>query len=155
PSLSSSFKSRRCPQAKDQATMGIFFNQDNLVLAAPLIALCSGWAFIKFVPLKVGLPALGAVLLLIQARAKFIASRSTDEHVDKTLVKDLMSEEDELAAKQETKEAKKQRKANQKLRERLKAERKNHPRNRGEAEDDVDDGELTKIAKGSRGKKKR
>ena len=98
-------------------------------------------AFIKFVPLKVGLPALGAVLLLIQARAKFIASkrqchvvptylhcfifshapsslagRSTDEHVDKTLVKDLMSEEDELAAKQEAKEAKKQRKANQKLR---------------------------------------
>ena len=35
--------SHRCPQAKDQATMGIFFNQDNLVLAAPLIALCSGW----------------------------------------------------------------------------------------------------------------
>ena len=32
-------------------------------------------AFIKFVPLKVGLPALGAVLLLIQARAKFIASK--------------------------------------------------------------------------------
>ena len=45
-----------------------------------------------------------------------MAGRSTDEHVDKTLVKDLMSEEDELAAKQEAKEAKKQRKANQKLR---------------------------------------
>ena len=102
-------------------------------------------AFFKFIPLTIGLPIIAVISILIQARAKFIASefrhsthpfmvhlwllifytlsfllslsgRSTDEHIDKTIVRDLVSDEDALVAKQEAKAEKKQRKATQKLR---------------------------------------
>eukprot|EP01082_Thalassiosira_pseudonana_P001145 g429.t1 g429 contig10:18450-19173(+) len=134
--------------------MGIFFNADNLVLASPLIAICTTYAFFKFVPLQYGLPFIGAVALLIQARNKIIASRSTDEHIDKTIVKDLVSDEDAIAAKENAKKEKKQRKANQKLKERLKAERKNVANKKREIADDDEDELIDSFAKGSRGKNK-
>jgi len=83
-------------------------------------------------------------------RAKLIASRSTDEHIDKTLVKDLVSDEDALLAKKEEKAGKKQRKAELKMRQRLKAERKNAGNNRRDNGDEDDDGEITAFVKGSR-----
>ena len=83
-----------------------------------------------------------------------MSGRSTDEHIDKTIVRDLVSDEDALRAKQEAKTEKKQRNADQKLRERLKAERQNVA-NAKEAADDDDDGEIiSAFAKGSRGKPK-
>eukprot|EP00970_Alexandrium_tamarense_P006657 scaffold1150_cov176-Alexandrium_tamarense.AAC.7 len=111
-------------------------------------------AFFKFVPLQYGLPFIGAVALLIQARNKIIASRSTDEHIDKTIVKDLVSDEDAIAAKENAKKEKKQRKANQKLKERLKAERKNVANKKREIADDDEDELIDSFAKGSRGKNK-
>mmetsp|Transcript_44593 Transcript_44593/g.93592 ORF Transcript_44593/g.93592 Transcript_44593/m.93592 type:complete len:136 (-) Transcript_44593:425-832(-) len=129
----------------------IFFTQENFVLAFPLIAFCSTYAFFKFIPLEIGLPIVGTLALLIQARAKLIASRSTDEHIDKTIVKDLVSDEDALLAKQEAKAEKKQRKADQRRLERLKAERKKASNNNKDNADDDDDGEMmAKFAKGSR-----
>jgi hypothetical protein len=134
-------------------------------------------AFFKFVPLKFGLPAVAFVVLIVQARAKLIAresktfisdkhieiffilhnfkivvsGRSTDEHVDKTIVKDLVSDEDALLAKSEAKAVKKQRKVEQKLRERIKAEKKKTASSIKETGEDDDEGELiAKFAKGSR-----
>lgn len=116
--------------------------------------MCSTYAFFKFIPLKIGLPFIGTLSLLIQARAKLIASRSTDEHIDKTVVRDLVSDEDALLAQKEAKAEKKQRKADLKLRERLKAERKRAANGNKENADDDDDGEMiAKFAKGSRKKK--
>lgn len=80
--------------------------------------------------------------------------RSTDEHIDKTIVKELVSDEDALIAKQEAKAEKKQRKADQKLRERLKAERKKEANKRDNTKDDDDEADIDKFAKGSRGKAK-
>lgn len=79
--------------------------------------------------------------------------RSTDEHIDKTIVKDLVSDEDALHARKEAKAEKKQRKTDQKLRERLKADRRKVANNNKETVDDDVDGELmAKFAKGSRKK---
>lgn len=81
--------------------------------------------------------------------------RSTDEHIDKTIVNDLVSDENAVLAKQEAKIDKKNRIAEQKLRERLKAERKK-AEGRGskmdkDPADDDDEGEMiTQFAKGSR-----
>jgi len=81
--------------------------------------------------------------------------RSTDEHIDKTIVNDLVSDENAVLAKQEAKIDKKNRIAEQKLRERLKAERKKSE-GRGskmdkDPADDDDEGEMiTQFAKGSR-----
>mmetsp|Transcript_17261 Transcript_17261/g.37257 ORF Transcript_17261/g.37257 Transcript_17261/m.37257 type:complete len:136 (-) Transcript_17261:4445-4852(-) len=131
--------------------MPIFFTQENFVLAFPLLAVCSTYAFFKFIPLEIGIPIIGALSLLIQARAKLIASRSTDEHIDKTIVKELVSDEDALTAKQEAKAEKKQRKADQRKMERLKAERRKAANYNKETADDDDDGEMiAKFVKGSR-----
>ncbi|KAL7507044.1 hypothetical protein ACHAXN_004251 [Cyclotella atomus] len=132
----------------------IFFNHDNFVLAFPLIAICTTYAYFKFIPLKFGVPFIGAVALIVQARNKIIASRSTDEHIDKTIVKDLVSDEDALAAKQEAKAEKKQRKADQKVKERLKAQRKKEANMQNNEGDDDDDADIDKFVKGSRGKAK-
>ena len=132
----------------------IFFNHENFVLAFPLIAVCTTYAYFKFIPLKFGIPFIAGVVLIVQTRNKIIASRSTDEHIDKTIVKDLVSDEDALAAKQEAKAEKKQRKAEQKLRERLKAEKKKGAGKQNNEGDDDDDADIGKFAKGSRGKAK-
>lgn len=127
----------------------IFFTRDNLVLAFPFLSVCSIYAFFRFIPLEIGIPIIGSLTLLIQARAKIIASRSTDEHIDKTIVRDLVSDEDALLAKKEAKAEKKQRKVDQRKMERLKAERKKTANNN--KEDDDDDGDVVaKFAKGSR-----
>ncbi|KAL7546233.1 hypothetical protein ACHAWF_009567 [Thalassiosira exigua] len=127
----------------------IFFTRENFVLAFPLLAVCSTYAFFKFVPLTFGVPIIVTLSLLVQVRAKLIASRSTDEHIDNTIVKDLVSDEDALLAKKEAKAEKKQRKADQKLRERLKAERRNAANKKRDNADD-DEGDVGKFAKGSR-----
>ncbi|KAL3792487.1 hypothetical protein HJC23_008409 [Cyclotella cryptica] len=132
----------------------IFFTHENLVLAFPLLAVCTTYAFFKFIPLKVGIPLVGAIALIVQTRNKIIASRSTDEHIDKTIVRDLVSDEDALAAKQEAKAEKKQRKADQKLRERLKAERKKESNKNEMGDEDEDADIINAFAKGSRGKVK-
>jgi len=101
--------------------------------------------------MKIGLPIVGIVSMAIQARAKLIASRSTDEHIDKTIVKDLVRNEDAALAKFEAKADKKQRKAEQKLRERIKAERTKTVNGNKDYADDDDEGEMiAKLAKGSR-----
>lgn len=80
-----------------------------------------------------------------------VVGRSTDEHVDKTIVKDLVSDEDALLARNEAKAEKKQRKVEQKLRERLKAEKKKAANSSKDNNDEDDEGELiAKFAKGSR-----
>lgn len=83
-----------------------------------------------------------------------ILGRSSDEHIDKTLVKDLTSDQDALLAKQEAKAEKKQRKAQQKLKERLKAERSKGGNSNDAAEDD-DEGELIDTFAKTKAKKKR
>ena len=86
------------------------------------------------------------ILLLV-----FALGRSTDEHIDKTIVKDLVSGEDAALAKLEAKADKKQRKAEQKLRERIKAEQNKPLNGNKEPADDEDEGEMiAKLAKGSR-----
>ena len=87
----------------------------------------------------------------------FLLGRSTDEHIDNTIVKDLVSDEDAVLATLEAKAEKKSRRAEQKLRERLKAERK-IAEGRGSKQngckdpaDDDDEGEMiTQLAKGAR-----
>ncbi len=97
----------------------------------------------------------GVVALTIKARNKIIESRSTDEHIDKTIVQDLVSDEDAFAAKQNEKAQKKLRKTEQKLRERLKAERRNNANKKNAAADEDDDEVISTFAKGTRGKKGR
>jgi hypothetical protein len=80
-----------------------------------------------------------------------LLGRSTDEHIDKTIVKDLVSDEDAALAKLEAKADKKQRKAQQKLRERIKAERSKPVDGNKDPADDEDEGEIiSKFAKGAR-----
>ena len=69
-------------------------------------------------------------------------------------MRDLVSDEDALAAKQEAKADKKQRKADQKLRERLKAERKKESNKNEIGDEDEDADVISAFAKGSRGKPK-
>lgn len=95
------------------------------------------------------------VALTIKARNKIIESRSTDEHIDKTIVQDLVSDEDAFAAKQNEKAQKKLRKTEQKLRERLKAERRNNVNKKNAAADEDDSEVISTFAKGARGKKGR
>ena len=80
-----------------------------------------------------------------------LLGRSRDEHIDKTIVKDLVFDEDAALAKLEAKADKKQRKAEQKMRDRIKAERmKTGNSNKDNAYDD-DVGEMiAQLAKGSR-----
>lgn len=71
--------------------------------------------------------------------------------MDRTIVKDLVSDEDALLARNEAKAEKKQRKVEQKLRERLKAEKKKVASSSKDTGDDENEGELiAKFAKGSR-----
>ena len=77
--------------------------------------------------------------------------KQSAEHIDKTIVKDLVSDEDALLAKSNEKAIKKQRKHQQKVHARLKEERRKHGGNKENADDDVDDELLANIAKkGSR-----
>jgi len=78
--------------------------------------------------------------------------RSTDEHIDKTIVKELVSDEDALFAKEEKKTLKKQRRAELKVRERLKAERRLSGGR--EAVDDEEE-DIDKFAKGLMTKSKK
>mmetsp|Transcript_13751 Transcript_13751/g.28043 ORF Transcript_13751/g.28043 Transcript_13751/m.28043 type:complete len:139 (+) Transcript_13751:123-539(+) len=136
--------------------MAIFFTQENFVLASPLIAVCTIYSFFKFIPLKYGVPFLGTLALVIKVRSKIIENRSTDEHIDRTIVQDLVSDEDAIQAQQEAKALKKQRKADEKLRQRLKAERKAAANNSGgDGGEEDDEAEITAFAKGSRGKGKK
>ena len=95
------------------------------------------------------------ITLILKARSKIIESRSTDEHIDKTIVQDLVSDEDALAAKQNQKAQKKLRKTEQKVRERLKAERRNNANKNRAVGEDEDGDNITAFAKGTRGKKVR
>ena len=117
----------------------------------------SNWYYYASVltPYKKNCVFRGVITLILKARSKIIESRSTDEHIDRTIVQDLVSDEDALLAKQNEKIQKKQRKSEAKLRERLKAERRTAA-NKKEAADDDDDGEIiAAFAKGTRGKKGR
>jgi len=77
--------------------------------------------------------------------------KQSAEHIDKTIVKDLVSDEDALLAKNDAKALKKQRRQQQKVHARLKEERRKHGGNKENADDDVDDELLANIAKkGSR-----
>jgi hypothetical protein len=80
-----------------------------------------------------------------------LLGRSTDEHIDKTIVKDLVFDEDAALAKLEAKADKKQRKAEQKMRDRIKAERMKTGNSNKDNADDDDVGEMiAQLAKGSR-----
>jgi hypothetical protein len=97
----------------------------------------------------------GSLVLIVKSPCHLdYTGRSTDEHIDKTIVKDLVSDEDAIAAKENAKKEKKQRKANQKLKDRLKAERKNVANKKREIADDDEDELIDSFAKGSRGKNK-
>ena len=77
--------------------------------------------------------------------------KQSAEHIDKTIVKDLVSDEDALLAKNDAKALKKQRKQQQKVHARLKEERRKNGGNKENADDDDDDELLANIAKkGSR-----
>eukprot|EP00568_Trieres_chinensis_P000330 CAMPEP_0183306856 /NCGR_PEP_ID=MMETSP0160_2-20130417/15024_1 /TAXON_ID=2839 ORGANISM="Odontella Sinensis, Strain Grunow 1884" /NCGR_SAMPLE_ID=MMETSP0160_2 /ASSEMBLY_ACC=CAM_ASM_000250 /LENGTH=114 /DNA_ID=CAMNT_0025470325 /DNA_START=142 /DNA_END=483 /DNA_ORIENTATION=- len=106
--------------------MGIFFNQENLILSLPLITLCTTYAFFKYVPLQYGVPALIGLGLLLKLRAKIISRRAdrAQKDIDESLIRDLAEDEDRIKARDEAKASKKQQKANEKLRKRLSAERK-------------------------------
>lgn len=83
--------------------------------------------------------------------------RSTDEHIDNTIVKDLVSDQDALVAREVAKAEKKQRKANQRKLERLKAEKKKANGSNKENIDDNDDDDdmMANFAKGGSRKTKR
>ena len=83
--------------------------------------------------------------------------RSTAEHIDNTIVKDLVSDQDALVAREVAKAEKKQRKANQRKLERLKAEKKKavNGSNKENIDDNDDDGDMmANFAKGGSRKTK-
>ena len=82
----------------------------------------------------------------------WLLGKQSAEHIDKTIVKDLVSDEDALLAKSNEKAIKKQRKQQQKVHARLKEERRRKNRgNKENADDDDEDELLANIAKkGSR-----
>lgn len=83
----------------------------------------------------------------------WLLGKQSAEHIDKTIVKDLVSDEDALLAKSNEKAIKKQRKQQQKVHARLKEERRRkNGGNKENADDNDDDDELlANIAKkGSR-----
>jgi len=56
--------------------MAIFLNNESLILALPLITLCSVYAFFKYVPLIIGGPSILFVCLVFWARSKLRERRS-------------------------------------------------------------------------------
>ena len=85
-----------------------------------------------------------------------ILGRSSDDHIDKHIVKDLVSDEDALLAKQEAKAQKKKNKAESKTLQRLKQERRkgaNADKDTGDDDDDTD--LLATIAKKGGSRKRR
>uniref|UniRef100_A0A7S4MHX0 Uncharacterized protein n=1 Tax=Odontella aurita TaxID=265563 RepID=A0A7S4MHX0_9STRA len=136
--------------------MGIFFNQDNLILALPLLSVCAIYAFFKYIPLQYGVPAVIGVGIFLQLRAKVLARRAEKAltEIDESLVNDLTADEDKVKAKVAAKAAKQQLKAQEKVRQRLNAERKGTGR-AAEGENEEGDENISTFAKGGRGKQKK
>jgi len=144
----------------------IFFNNDTLVLSLPLIVLCSFYAFVKLVPLVIGIPLIGVAILVYQMHVKIKrrrAEQSLTKVMDESLVEELEVEGKEKQQKKAAKKAKKDKKASDKLRQRLKDEKKAEQQNGGgakvaqEEEELDDDAAMLTFAKGGRAstKKKR
>lgn len=150
---------------------GIFFNNDTLILALPLIVLCTSYAFFKLVPLHIGVPIIGVAFLFYRMNAKLSQRRveqSLNKVMDDSFVQELEGDEKEKTQKKSVaKKAKKEKKTTDTIRQRLNAEKKAEQANSSGdkksavADDDDDDWDedaaMMTFAKGNKdaGKKKR
>merc|ERR1719245_2210116 len=133
----------------------IFFTQENLVFSLPLIFVCVVYAYIKFVPLLIGIPLVFVLILFYQFYSKLRECRvGKSLNEDEKIVKELTAEEDKKKARMLGKQARSNRKANEKLRQRLKEEKKAEAMNvakkkKDDPDDDYDESTLLTFA-GSR-----
>lgn len=140
----------------DRPIMGIFFNRDNLILALPLISICSIYAFFRYVPLQFGVPAVIVVGIFFKLRAKVLARRAdkAQNEIDESLVKELSVDQDRAKARTVAKAAKKQLKTQESVRQRLLAEKKATARGAGRGAEEADENVST-FAKGGRKQQKK
>jgi len=138
----------------------VFCNKQNLVFSLPLIALCSIYAYLKFIPLHIGLPIVGVIGLLykITSSLKVRAIERKERKIialDDDLMKELAADEILKETKAEGKAAKKQAKAESKARQRIATEKKAKKSSQEEPDNDDDNENLAMFAKGARNDKKK
>mmetsp|Transcript_36925 Transcript_36925/g.42961 ORF Transcript_36925/g.42961 Transcript_36925/m.42961 type:complete len:154 (+) Transcript_36925:76-537(+) len=105
---------------------GIFFNREALVFSLPLVTLCGGYAYFKYVPLQYGGPLLASIIGFLYLRSVIRArqvEKSVSEPVDENLVRKLTGE-DKIGTSGSKAAEKKKKKAEEKLKQRLKEERR-------------------------------
>ncbi|GMH62610.1 hypothetical protein TrRE_jg2452 [Triparma retinervis] len=136
---------------------GIFFNKENLQLSLPLIAICTTYAYFKFLPLIVALPLLCVLGLVYRGylsykanqRVAILRSLESDSALaSASAISSLMAGEDLKDAKAASKKEKKKNKKKQKEFMKRKAEAKNGGglqnivSQSGEDEESEDDGDF-------------
>mmetsp|Transcript_4680 Transcript_4680/g.5630 ORF Transcript_4680/g.5630 Transcript_4680/m.5630 type:complete len:141 (+) Transcript_4680:146-568(+) len=133
----------------------IFLTTENLAFSLPLIAVCTTYAYFKYVPLEYGLPILGGLFVIYMISQKLQARKAEKlQNLDESMVKDLVGEDDQAAKKKLTKAQKAEQKKKQQLAQRLKAEKKAGNNAAQDDDDDDDDDALRKFAKGGKAKTK-
>lgn len=143
----------------------IFFNKDNLVLALPLITLCTSYAYFTFLPLDVSIP--GAIGLFIFAKVNYWLYSKKQSHskengddtsaFNDSIVKELMEEEEEKeksrAQKLEKKARHKQAMLSQKVAAARKAANKRNNGKSEKADKDEDETDVSMIVSKKQNKK--
>mmetsp|Transcript_25791 Transcript_25791/g.36382 ORF Transcript_25791/g.36382 Transcript_25791/m.36382 type:complete len:141 (+) Transcript_25791:138-560(+) len=133
----------------------IFLTTENLAFSLPLIAVCTTYAYFKYIPLKYGVPILGGLLVIFQISQKLKARKAEKlQNLDESMVKDLVGDDDQASKKKLTKAQKAEQKKKQQLAQRLKAEQKAANNATQDDDDDEDDDALRNFAKGGKAKRK-
>ncbi|KAG7362766.1 hypothetical protein IV203_026126 [Nitzschia inconspicua] len=135
----------------------IFFTTENLAFSLPLIVVCGTYAYFTLIPLKYGVPFLGAVVLLGLARRQIRMLRDSKlQNMDASEIDDLALELEDDSDKTNDKEATKskqlQKKKNQ-VQQRLAVEQKKAAKQQSNkkrgtvGDEEEDDADLTTFAK--------
>mmetsp|Transcript_16990 Transcript_16990/g.20750 ORF Transcript_16990/g.20750 Transcript_16990/m.20750 type:complete len:151 (+) Transcript_16990:98-550(+) len=137
----------------------IFLNKENLVFSMPLICVCTVYAYVKYLPLNLGLSVIGAGIVIYKV-SSYLKTRAIEKkeekiaNLDESLLEDLAADEINKEKEDKQKAAKKKVKEQNKVRQRIAAEKKKQI-NRGTAakEDDDDNEDISTFVK-AKGKKK-
>uniref|UniRef100_A0A6U3A6B6 Uncharacterized protein n=1 Tax=Entomoneis paludosa TaxID=265537 RepID=A0A6U3A6B6_9STRA len=132
----------------------VFLTWENLAFAMPLISVCAVYAFFKFIPLPIALAILLVLLIAYQIRVQMVAQRNERlEKMDDQAIQDLIQQDEadksgssELTPQQKA-ALKKKRAVQARLAKEQKKKSKGKTTEADEAEDDVDDADLSSFVK--------
>lgn len=140
----------------------VFINKENLAFSLPLIAVCSIYAYFKYVPLNLGLSIIGAGIVIYKA-ASSIKARAIEKkefkiaNLDEKFLQELAADELEKEKSDKQKAAKKKQKADNKVLQRIAAEKKKFKTGGTTSkveEEEEDDEDVSAFVKKNRNKKR-